>query len=584
MSIFNELKRRNVLRVAAGYVVLAWLVVQVVETIFPAFGFGDESIRFVVIAFAVGFIPVVVLAWVFEWTPDGLKKDSDAGSRGPVVTAAVRRWDRIVMAILAVAVVYFIAEKVIEKLEVEPTIAVLPFIDRSVGTGQAYMSDGVSEGVLDLLARIPELWVTARSASFSFRNQEIGIPEIAKQLDVNYILEGSVGRSGDALRISAQLIEVDSQRVLWSNTYDRMLGDIFAIQDEIAADVVDNLRVELLGELPRAHRTSTEVFRLTLQAKAQHHLRTSESLRLAKSLFDEALALDPNYVPALQARIMTDHYLNVDGLITPEEGQRRWETAQERILAISPDDGVINAYLAYQSVFEDRDFAQAARQIRTALANAPNHYEALRTVGGIARRTGHAEAAVGLHERAYQLDPLCSSCLWNLSESYLAAGMLDEALAAKIKLRALNQGGAYHYGLIRLLTGEPEVALEAFDSMIKAGRNTVQGLAGRARAMYDLGNLKEFNAILAELESDWGDEEPGLVAAVYAWTGQFDEAYLWLEKYFDQDEDQLRHQFFDPNFWNLVDDPRWTELRERADMSAEQTAILDFSPFSEAKR
>ena len=235
MSFFNELKRRNVLRVAAGYIVVAWLVVQVVETIFPAFGFGDEAIRFVVIAFAIGFIPVVVIAWVFEWTPEGLKKDEAAKTTKPAVAAAAKRWDQIVMVILAVAVAFF----VYERMQPEPahSIAVLPFVDRSVGSDQAYLSDGVSEGVLDLLARIPELWVTARSASFSFRDQKIGIPEIAKQLDVNYILEGSVGRSGDALRISAQLIEVASQRVLWSNTYDRMLGDIFAIQDEIAADV-----------------------------------------------------------------------------------------------------------------------------------------------------------------------------------------------------------------------------------------------------------------------------------------------------------------------------------------------------------
>lgn len=574
MSFFNELKRRNVLRVAAGYVVVAWLVVQVVETIFPAFGFGDEAIRFVVIAFAVGFIPVVVFAWVFEWTPDGLRKDEDARTVKPAVTAAAKRWDRIVMVILAAAVAFF----VYERMQPEPghSIAVLPFVDRSMSSDQAYLSDGVSEGVLDLLARIPELWVTARSASFSFRNQEIGIPEIARQLDVNYILEGSVGRSGDALRISAQLIEVASQRVLWSNTYDRTLGDIFAIQDEIAADVVGNLRVELLGELPRAHRTTTEVFRLTLQAKAQHHLRTSESLRLAESLFDEALTLDPNYLPALQARITTDDYLMREGLISREEGLRRWETVRERILAINPDDGVVNGFLAYASVFEDRDFAQAATQVRTALTNAPNHYEALRTVGGIARRTGHADAAVALHERAYQLDPLCNNCLWNLSESYLAAGMLDEALAAKTKLRAFNQGGTYHYGLIKLLKGEPEAALEVFDESLERGAN-ISGLSGRARAMYDLGELEEFEATLAELESDWGDEDPGSVAGVYAWTGRSGEAFEWLEKYFEQDESDLRKHFFAPYFWNIVDDPRWADLRRRADMSEEQLALLDFS-------
>ena len=571
MSFFNELKRRNVLRVAAGYIVVAWLVVQVVETIFPAFGFGDEAIRFVVIAFAIGFIPAVVFAWVFEWTPEGLKKDADSDRERPVVATAAKRWDRIVMLILAAAVAFFVYERT--QPEPEHSIAVLPFVDRSMSPGEGYLSDGVSEGVLDLLARIPELWVTARSASFSFRNKDIGIPEIAKQLDVNYILEGSVGRSGDALRISAQLIEVASQRVLWSNTYDRTLGDIFAIQDEIAADVVGNLRVELLGELPRAHRTTTEVFRLTLQAKAQHHLRTSDSLRLAESLFDEALALDPNYLPALQARIATDDYLMDEGLISREEALRRWETVKERILAINPHDGVVNAYLAYESVFENRDFAQAARQIRTALADAPNHYEALRTIGGIARRTGHANVAVALHERAYQLDPLCNNCLWNLSESYFAAGMLDEALAAKTKLLAFNQGGAYHYGLIKLINGEPEAALEAFDGMIERGAT----LPLRARAMYDLGELEEFEATLAELESDWGDEDPGAVAGVYAWTGQSDEAFEWLEKYFEQNESQLRHDFFAPVYWNLVDDPRWADLRRRADMSEEQLALLDFS-------
>ena len=232
MSLFNELKRRNVLRVAAGYIVTSWLVIQVVETIFPAFGFGDAAIRVVVIFFAAAFVPVLILTWVFEWTPQGFRKDSAVDHAQPARASAQRAFDRVVMVILALAVGFFAFDKFVldpardaEKFETareegrteavikaygDKSIAVIPFVNLSSDPEQEFFADGVAEEVLNLLARIPELRVISRSSSFTFRGDELEIPEIARRLNVAHILEGSVRKAGNRIRITAQLIEASS--------------------------------------------------------------------------------------------------------------------------------------------------------------------------------------------------------------------------------------------------------------------------------------------------------------------------------------------------------------------------------------
>jgi TolB-like protein len=284
MSLLSELKQRNVLRVASAYLVTAWLLIQVAETLFPVFGFSEAAFRIATIVLVVGFVPVVGIAWVFEWTPQGLKLDSavaeDADSRQDT-----GRWlDRAILVVLALAVGYFAMDKfvfdpardatreqrVAEQARSEAitgyygnrSIAVLPFVNMSSDPEQEFFAEGISEEVLNLLAKIRQLRVISRSSAFTFKGKDIEIPEIAERLNVGHILEGSVRKSGDSVRVTAQLIEARTDTHLWSETYDRGIEDIFAIQDEIARDVARNLELRLLQPSYRARVTDPEVYTL----------------------------------------------------------------------------------------------------------------------------------------------------------------------------------------------------------------------------------------------------------------------------------------------------------------------------------
>ncbi len=289
MPLIAELKRRNVLRVVAAYIVVAWLVIQVVDTVFPAFGFGDTAVRVVVIVLAIGLVPVVILSWAFEVTPEGLKLEKDVDRSRSISPQTGKKLDRIIMLVLALGLGYFAFDKFVlsESREASiaetarqegrtealvesygnQSIAVLPFVNMSSDPEQTYFSDGIAEEMLNLLAKIPQLRVTSRSSAFAFRGDDINIPEVAEKLNVAHILEGSVRKAGNQVRITVQLIEARSDTHLWSETYDRLLDDIFAIQDDVAAQVVEQLRLTLLGETPRAARANVLAYPLYLQAR-----------------------------------------------------------------------------------------------------------------------------------------------------------------------------------------------------------------------------------------------------------------------------------------------------------------------------
>ena len=242
MSLYNELKRRNVIRVTMAYVVAAWLIIQVVETILPAFGYGDAALRYVTILLAIGFIPTLVFSWAFEITPEGLKREVDVLREHSITRFTGKKLDRVIMALLALALGYFAFDKFVldpvEDVQIaesahqegrseaitesfgDKSIAVLPFVNMSEDESNEYFSDGISEELLNLLAKIPELRVISRSSAFSFKGKDIAVPVVAEQLNVAHVLEGSVRKAGDRVRITAQLIEARSDTHLWSESYD----------------------------------------------------------------------------------------------------------------------------------------------------------------------------------------------------------------------------------------------------------------------------------------------------------------------------------------------------------------------------
>jgi len=355
MSFFSELKRRNVIRVATAYVVAAWLIIQVVGAIFPAFGFGDSAVRVTVIVLAITFIPVLVLSWVFELTPEGLKRETTLDNAGAAPRLADKRLDRVILVLLALALGYFAFDKFVldpvrdqQRAEIarqqgrsqvaaeafgDSSIAVLPFVNLSPDPNQEYFSNGITEELLNLLARVPGLRVISRTSAFSFRDRNLKIGEIAQELGVRYILEGSVRRDNNRVRVTTQLIEAAADRHVWSESYERTLGDIFAIEDEIAASVLPAIAHQLTGRPPTARRTDLAAYSLYLQGVHFFLQRTADGLDLALEHALRAIEIDSGYAPAWT--LLGSVYINqVNQAKRPRaEGYRLATEAIDRALA-----------------------------------------------------------------------------------------------------------------------------------------------------------------------------------------------------------------------------------------------------------
>jgi len=597
VSFLTELKRRNVLRVAAGYAAVSWLLIQIVGTVFPFFGISDDAIRGVMIVLIVGFIPAVAISWAFEWTPEGLRRDSDVDRAAPSSIAMSKRLDRIVIVTLVLAVGYFAVDKFVfdpvrdsareqaaeqrgrTEARVESygnkSIAVLPFVNMSSDPEQEFFSDGISEELLNLLARIPELRVISRSSAFTFKNSDLEIPEIAEQLNVAHILEGSVRKAGNTVRITAQLIEASTDTHLWSETYDRELEDIFQIQDEIAADVVLNLKVELLSDIPTMYRTDPKAHELYLQAK---HIAftggSSDDSEKAHVLLKQALAIDEDYVPALLLISMVDYWLHTE---TDEREAMIARNAEirARLKKLVPDNPNLLGWVAWDKFEFDKDMEGAARGFEEAVRSSPGDAELLRGAGAFARHIGKFDAAIALLERSVELDPLCFNCIYLIGDSYHRAGRLDEALESRKRYMELSKGGAYTLGVIHLQRGEPEAALAMFEH---PAMNDYAVQAGRAMALDDLGRHEESRAALQQQIEIHGDEHPKEVAEAYAWIGEADKAFEWLDKLYGDDIGRFFTQVYDPAWIKIRNDPRWRGLTVRAGMPRERLEAIEFNP------
>jgi TolB-like protein/tetratricopeptide (TPR) repeat protein len=587
MSLFDELKRRNVIRVAAGYIVVAWLVIQVAGEILPPFGVGDDLIRLIIVGLAIGLLPVVVLAWVFEWTPEGIKVDEGAERQGPAIAAAARRWDRIIMVILTISVAYFIAEKIIEREAVEPTIAVLPFTVLSSDTAEDYLAVGIAEDVRGMLAQIPQLQVTWHVSSFSPRLQGLEIAEIAEQLNVAHLVTGTLRRQGNSLRVSSQLIDTRQDVVVWGQTFDRELSDVFAIQDEIAENIVANLRIKILGSIPASPDTNPEVVALVVQA-AQIFFDGYDGSgagigdRMA-ALLDRAIELDPDYAPAYGWYVYAEGARAMSREIEPDEELRRRTVLIQKALAIDPEEPVTLVSMAWTEAYENKDPEAAAPLFERALRSGSGNGEVVRMVGRFAYQIDRYDEANRLLERATQLNPLCTSCVYALSRSYMVTERFEEALEMRERYLLLmgdsNRAGFSHYGLMKLLLDDAEGALEIFNDPDKV--DGPEAIAGRAMALHSLGRADESDRALAELRGMEGVRAFRSTLDVYGWRGQADDAYELIYATIGNtsaenfDGFDLLNWLRNPQFRDLRTDPRWGDLRSRLGWPLERTTAID---------
>ncbi|UCC14332.1 MAG: hypothetical protein JSW21_13485 [Gammaproteobacteria bacterium] len=615
MSVFAELKRRNVFRVGAAYVAVSWLIIQVVETLFPVFELSDAAIRVVVIVLAIGFVPALISAWAFELTPEGFKREAEVDHDSAVSRRMTRRLDRLFIVALALALGLFALDKFVldpardaEQLATaveqareegrieareevrDASVAVLAFQDLSPGSDQAYFAEGLAVDLINQLGNVPALRVTGRTSAFSFKGKDATIPEIGEALNVAHVLDGAVSKAGDRVRISVQLTDTRTDTNLWSETFDRTLADVFETRDEIALTVFDRLTIEFERLEQASLRTDPEVYDLTLQARYLMNAwgKGDDADKQAFELLDQALAIDPEYVPALLLSAYSSYSLLRLGLISDEEQDRHADAMIERVLAIDPGNGTALAGLAWDAWEARFDLESAANQFSDALRTAPGDLELTRAAGIFARSIGRHAESIALLERCVAADPKNAGCHFHLAQSYLWGGRFEEAVKAHRRTQVVtgNPGNAYYLMLSLLLQGDPEAALAELESFPEDMVDHPQPTAARAMIMHDLGRQEAsaaaLNRVVAQIEDRFRDQAY-LVAEAYAWTGQIDAAFQWLETAYSMDERYgLQGYWFHrimylPIWRNLHDDPRWDAFRARMNMSATRLDAIEFT-------
>jgi TolB-like protein len=457
----------------------------------------------------------------------------------------------------------------------EKSIAVLPFVNMSEDTANEYFSDGISEELLNLLAKIPQLQVTARTSSFSFKGKEVAIPEIARTLQVAHVLEGSVRKAGNSVRITAQLINAGTDTHLWSQTYDRKLDDIFAIQDEIAADVVKQLKVTLLGAAPKVRTTDPEAYALYLQAVQLGRQGTAEAFKQSDALYRKVLAIDPRYAPAWSELARNFYHEAGQGLLSNKEGYAQAREAATKAVAIDPEYAPAHARLGYVAMAGDNDLAGAAAHFKRALALDPADLDVLRASAVLLGSLGRADEALALDEAVVRRDPVNVRALFNFGLRQRIAGRLDAAIASYRTVLSLAPGrGNAHAELSNalLLKGDAPGAL----AEIEQETSEVWKMIGLPMAYHALGRKAESDAALAALIAKYEKDSPSNIAYVYAFRGEADKAFEWLDKAVEYGDPGLADIVTENLFDKIHADPRWLPFLRKIGKAPEQLAKIEF--------
>jgi len=434
MSFFAELKRRNVVRVGIAYAVIGWVLAQIAGFAAETFGAPDWVMKMLVVVLLLGLPLALFFAWAFEVTPEGIKREKDVDRGASITRQTGRRLDRTIIVVLGVAVVMLVAKEFYfdraagTRNEVVATagrqsIAVLPFVNMS--GDEDYFADGLSEELLNLLAKIPDLKVAGRTSSFAFKGRNEDLREIGDALDVNHVLEGSVRRSGDRLRITAQLINVDDGFHMWSDTYDRQMADIFDIQDDVAGAIAENLKLQLA---PKSDRSTgnTEAYALYLQALALQTTFNPDALASAQQMLDRAIRLDPSFAHAYELKA-TYYWLQGGWMIDNPQAQALTYGAAMKALEIDPT--LTGARSFAQTAKPDWNWVDELTALEDVVRAEPKNINALNALGWDLMIAGYFDDAVRISERIVELEPLSYLGYWRKGDALMAAGRVAEARA-----------------------------------------------------------------------------------------------------------------------------------------------------------
>jgi TolB-like protein len=583
-SFFAELKRRNVYKVAVAYAVVGWLLVQVATQVFPFLEIPNSVVRLVIALVAIGFPIALIIAWAFEATPEGIKRTEVADAAGQRSLGGAWIYIAIIGVLLSIGLFFlgrYTAGNATPRHDAsrarteaatatpEKSIAVMPLLNESGDPADEYFSDGLSEELIAALGQVRNLKVIGRSSSFRFKDRTEEPKTIGEKLGVSTLLEGTVRKQGNKVRIVAELINAADGTELWSRIFDRELKDIFAVQTEIAQAVAASLELTLLGKdttAANASTQSTEAHNAYLQGHFHFQRRNIEDFRKAVSYFDEAIRLDPDYALAYAERSEAWSFI---GDLT---GQRAtaWPKAKsdaERAVAIAPFLAEAQAAFGWVRFFIDWKFTEGLTALKRAKELSPANPTANDLLARVIVYLGRVDEAERQARQAVELDPLSVITQGNLGRVLFVAGKLDEADAVSRKAADLqpSAAGIYRYQvLVAVVRGDGERALREAQLEPDQGYRRFE----LALAQYVRGDRAAADAALADLISNGRENLAYQIAEVYAVRGEKDKAFEWLQIAVDNHDTGMLTLLIDPLLRSLHDDPRYKNFLAKLGLPA----------------
>ncbi|MEO7149547.1 MAG: tetratricopeptide repeat protein [Rhodanobacteraceae bacterium] len=513
LNFFAELRRRRVIRVAIVYAIVGWIIIEVASTMLPGLKLPAWTVTFVIALVVLGFPIAVIMGWMFDLGPRGVEKTApaklaDTGTITPVIEALAHAATPPAEAPKSAA----------GSESDRHTIAVLPFVNMSGDAQNEYFSDGISEEILNLLTKLPQLKVASRTSSFAFKGKDINIPMVARELGVSTVLEGSVRRADEHVRITAQLIETESDSHLWSETYDREMKDVFAIQDDIARSIAEALKVALGPKERRALQNvataDAQAYDFYLKGRKYLYAFTRRDFHNAINMFERAIELDPRYALAYAGKADGYSMLYRYGEATPENLRVAEETSRQAI-ELDPDSAETQSSLG-TALFITGQYAEAAKKFETAILINPKAYEPYLFYGRACLTQGDFEKAARLFVRASEVNPADYQAPCYLGMAYRSMGRSDlatqadaralETMERHIKLnpddaRALSFGAS-----VFAERGQRERAVEWADAALQARENEPQYLYNISCAFAQLGDTERALDLLERAVAlGWGD-------------------------------------------------------------------------------
>jgi TolB-like protein len=590
MSFIEELKRRNVIRMAVLYGIASWLILQIADVLFDQLEVPGWAFRLVLGLLALGFPFALIFSWVFELTPDGLKRERDIDRQQSITHETGRKINVTIIVLLVLAIGGLIADRLIpEKAATAPgisvetsgaatadapvtlpaleenelSIAVLPFVNMSGDPENEYFSDGLSEELLNTLVQIPELKVTGRTSSFAFKGQNVDLRQVGEQLNVANVLEGSVRKANNRVRITAQLVKTKDGYHLWSETFDRDLDDIFAIQAEIAEKVAQALSVTLLGTGAKSTGETHNAEAYQAYLLGYHIFRRSpdnaENLQSARTFYEQAIALDPAYIAPWYGMLNYWDRINRNGLAAFDVSSAQMKVQADKLEQLAPTS--VEALLAQSRISQiERDWPNAVALLKEARERFPGSVETNVSYGAVLALLGNVDEGSAMIEAGIRLDPLSLSALTTLSSMQWPVGNCSKVQSIaervlKIEPQASRVRGYMGYCL--LIRGD--AAADALTWLEQEPIGFIR-YSGRAIALQQLGRKDEAAREMALLHEDSGDSAAYQYAQIYAQWGEAGQALDWLQKALDTHDPGTLIMRIDGFLNSLRQEPRFREL------------------------